>query len=147
MSVLEVIESPRAADVIECEIFLAINENGNYAVAKKAHDASVRLREKFGGCVLRIIRHVVRFVPPKAAALPAPSYREFAGCLGKIVAQNCQDQEHTLQLRRIQIARSLKPARRNVPLHELRAALRRASGSYRARAGAAGSIRLVEDIV
>src|SRR5262249_19878663 len=53
-------------DKIDCEIYLAINEDGDYEVATTDGDAAQLLSENSGGAMIRIVRITAKIAPPKA---------------------------------------------------------------------------------
>jgi hypothetical protein len=49
---------------IECPIFLAMNEDGDWAVNEDAQEAANSVAENNGGAAIRTIRLIVKMAPP-----------------------------------------------------------------------------------
>jgi hypothetical protein len=52
-------------DKVECGIFLAINEEGNYEVGTDEEEASTRLMENQGSYHCRLIKITAKAAPPQ----------------------------------------------------------------------------------
>jgi hypothetical protein len=50
---------------IECEIYLAMNEDGCWEINTDADDAIVALRDNYGGAVVRTIKLTAKVAPPQ----------------------------------------------------------------------------------
>jgi hypothetical protein len=53
--------------LIDCEIWLAMNEDGDWIVTNCEDEAAERLTEDVGGYHARIVKVVVKMSPPAAA--------------------------------------------------------------------------------
>ena len=57
--------------MIQADIYIAMNEEGEYEVGTSEEEAGERLVDCHGGYMSRIVRLPVRMAPPKAMEAPA----------------------------------------------------------------------------
>lgn len=53
------------SEPVEIEVFVAMNENGSFAVADNADDAHDLLRDDIGGDASRLVKLIVTMSPPE----------------------------------------------------------------------------------
>jgi hypothetical protein len=70
----------------EIEIYVAMNENGDYEAATESEDATTRLIENAGGDMVRLIKIIVKMDPPVMAEVDVEVPAE-AGTTEKIEAE------------------------------------------------------------
>jgi hypothetical protein len=61
------------------EVYIAMNEEGEYEVGTTEEEAGERLMDNHGGYMSRIVRLPVRMTPPKAMEAPAVDIPDEAG--------------------------------------------------------------------
>jgi hypothetical protein len=52
------------SEKIECSVFIAMNEDGDFVVVTDESDALMKLSEDVGGYCARIVKVVVKMTPP-----------------------------------------------------------------------------------
>lgn len=52
---------------VTCEIYLAMNEDGNWAVNEDAQEAANSVAENFSGACLKTVKLTVKMAPPEVA--------------------------------------------------------------------------------
>jgi hypothetical protein len=58
------------ATKVKCELFLAMNEDGDWSVNEDAQEASNSVAENSGGACIRTVQLLVTMAPPEIAEVP-----------------------------------------------------------------------------